>query len=56
MQGFLPNAMAVGFTISRDDEEVGVTHKVKSPKNQPRFSQKMMRQDWLGKIKPKQAF
>jgi len=41
---------------SRDDQEVGVAHKVKSPKNQPHFSQTMMEQHWLGKTKPKQAF
>jgi len=41
---------------SRDDEEVGVAHEVKSPKNQPRFSQTTMGQYWLGKTKTKQAF
>jgi len=41
---------------SRDDEEVGVDHEVKSPENQPRFSQTMMGQYWLSKTKPKQAF
>ena len=41
---------------SRDDEEVGVAHKVKSPENQPQFSQTTMGQYWLGKTKPKQAF
>jgi len=40
----------------RDDEKVGVAHKVKSPKNQPQFSQTTMAQHWLGKTKPKQAF
>jgi len=41
---------------SRDYQEVGVAHKVKSPKNQPQFSQTTIRQYWLGKTKPKQAF
>jgi len=27
---------------SRDDEEVGVAHKVKSPENQPQFSHTTM--------------
>jgi len=36
---------------SRDDEEVGVAHEVKSPKNQPQFSQTTMGQYWLGKTK-----
>jgi len=36
--------------------EVGVAHKVKSPENQPQFSENMMEQYWLGKTKPKQAF
>jgi len=39
-----------------DNQEVGVAHKVKSPENQPQFSQIMMRQYWLGKTKLKQAF
>jgi len=38
---------------SRDDEEVGVAHEVKSPVNQPQFSQKTMGQYWLGRTKPK---
>jgi len=38
---------------SRDNEEVGVAHEVKSPKNQPQFSQTTMGQYWLGKTKPK---
>jgi len=33
---------------SRDDEEVGVAHKVKSPEKQPQFSQTTMWQYWLG--------
>jgi len=41
---------------SRDDQEVGVAHKVKSPKNQPEFSQMTMGQYWLGKTKPQKAF
>ena len=41
---------------SGDDEEVGVAQKVKSPKNQPQFSQTTMGQYWLAKTKPKQAF
>ena len=41
---------------SRDDEEVGVAHEVKSPENQPQFSQTRMGQYWFGKTKPKQAF
>jgi len=38
---------------SRDDEEIGMAHEVKSPKNQPQFSRMMMGQYWLGKTKPK---
>jgi len=38
---------------SRDDQEVGVAHAVKSPKNQPQFSQTTMGQYWLGETKPK---
>jgi len=41
---------------SRDNQEVGVAHEVKSPKNQPQFSQMTTGQYWLGKTKPKQAF
>jgi len=41
---------------NRDDQEVGMAHKVKSPENQPQFSQMTMGQYWLGKTKPKQAF
>jgi len=37
---------------SRDDQEVGVAHKVKSPKNQLQFSQMMLGQYWLGKTSP----
>ena len=38
---------------SRDHKGVGVAHEIKSPKKQPQF---MMREYWLGKTKPKQAF
>jgi len=41
---------------SRDDQEVGVAHKVKLAENQPQFSQTTIEQYWLGKTKPKQAF
>jgi len=41
---------------SRDDKEVGMAHEVKSPENQPQFSQTMMGYYWLGKNKPKQVF
>ena len=33
---------------SRDNQEVGMVHEVKSPKNQPQFSQMTMGQYWLG--------
>jgi len=33
---------------SRDDQEVGMAHKVNSPENQPQFSQMMIGQYWLG--------
>ena len=36
---------------SRDYEELGVAHEVKSPKIQPQFSQAAMAQYWLGKTK-----
>jgi len=36
---------------SRDDQEVGVAHKVKSPENQLQYSQTTMGQYCLGKIK-----
>jgi len=32
---------------SRDDKDVGMAQKVKSPENQPQFSQKTMGQYWL---------
>jgi len=38
---------------SRDDQEVGVAHEVKSPDNQPQFYQMMMGHYWLDKTKPK---
>ena len=41
---------------SRNHKRVGVAHEIISPKNQPQFSQMTMRQYWLGKTKPKQAF
>ena len=43
---------------SRDHKGVGGAHEETSPKNQPHFSQAMMRQTeyWLGKTMPKQAF
>ena len=41
---------------SRDDQEVGLAHEVKTPENQPQFSEMTMGQHWLGKTKPKQAF
>jgi len=31
-----------------DDQEVGMAHEVKSPENQPQFSQTRMGQYWLG--------
>jgi len=40
---------------SRDYEEVDMAHEVKSPENEPQFSQMMMGQYWLGKTKPKNA-
>ena len=33
-----------------------MAHKITSPKNQPQFPLMTMRQYWLGKTKPKQAF
>jgi len=36
----------------RDDQEVGVVHKVKSPKNQPQFLQMAIGLYWLGKLSP----
>ena len=41
---------------SRDHKGVGVVHEITSPKNQPQFSLIPIRQYWLGKTKPKQAF
>ena len=38
---------------SRDDQEVNVAYKIKSPENQPQFSQMTMGKYWT---KPKQAF
>jgi len=36
---------------SRDNQEVGMAHEVKSSKNQPQFFQTTMGQYWLGKTK-----
>jgi len=36
---------------SRDDQEVGVAHKVESLKNQPQLSQTTMEQYWFSKTK-----
>ena len=33
-----------------------MAHEITSPKNQPQFSLTTMRQYWLDKTKPKQAF
>ena len=33
-----------------------MAHEKASPKNQPHFSQTTMRQYWLGRTNPKQAF
>ena len=41
---------------SIDDKEVGMAHEVKSPENQPQFSQMIMGQYWLGNTKHKQTF
>ena len=38
---------------SKDDEEVGMAHEVKLPKNQPQVSHMTMGQYWLGEAKPK---
>jgi len=40
---------------SRDNEEVGMAHKVKLLKNQPQLIQTTMGQYWLGETKPKEA-
>jgi len=37
---------------SRDNQEVGMACEVKSPENQPQFSQIMMGQYRLGKLSP----
>ena len=37
-------------------KKVSMAYEVKSPENQPQFSQTMMGQYWLGKPMPKQAF
>ena len=41
---------------SRDHKGVGVVHETTSPKKQLQFSTATMRQYWLGKTMPKQAF
>ena len=41
---------------SRNNEEVGLAHEVKSLENQPQFSQMTMGQQWVGKTEPKEAF
>ena len=41
---------------SKDHKGVGMAHVKTSPKSQPQFSLTTMRQYWLGKTKPKQAF
>ena len=43
-------------TDSRDHKRVGVAQEIISPKKQSQFSLMTMRQYWLGKTKPKQAF
>ena len=53
---FTPSLWITIVVYRRDDQEVGVAHEVKLPKNQPQFCQMTMEQYWLGKIKPKQAF
>ena len=40
---------------SRDNKGLYLVHKITSPKNQPQFSQKKMRQYWLRKAEPKQS-
>ena len=52
-QSAQPEVIAV---YSRDHKGVGVAHKITSPLKQPQFSQTMIRQYWLSKTKPKQAF
>jgi len=42
--------------FSRDNEGVGVIHKVNSPKNQSYFFYMMMKQYWFSKTNPKKAF
>ena len=41
---------------SKDHKGLGVAHEKTSPKNQLHVSLTTMRQYWLGKTKPKQAF
>jgi len=55
LKGFATISSTIIVVHSRDDQEVGVAHKVKSPKNQPQFSQMMMGQYWLGKTSPNRS-
>ena len=41
---------------SREHKGIGVVHEITSPRNQLQVSLTTMRQYWLGKTKPKQAF
>ena len=41
---------------SRDHKGVGMALEIISPKKQPQLPLTTMRQYWLGKTKPKQAF
>ena len=41
---------------SKDHKGVGMAHEITLPKNQPQSSLTTMKQYWLGKTKPKQAF
>ena len=49
---------SVGIIVlySRDHKGVGMAHKKHHPKSQPQLSLTTMKQYWLGKTKPKQAF
>ena len=55
MNGFL-NIEMHHMLYSRDHKGVGMAHEIIPPKKQPQFPLTMMRQYWLGKTKPKQAF
>ena len=54
--GFTQSSYNMIVLYSRDHKGVGVAHEITPPKNQPQSSLMMMRQYWLGKTKPKQAF